>query len=208
MDIVHIDSEIIVAAKPSGMLAVPGRGPDKQDCLSGRLRVLFPDLPKQPAVHRLDMSTSGLMVFARNGSAHRRLSRQFELRQVKKEYEAVVEGNILKNEGIICLAFRLDINNRPLQIYDPDRGKMGITLWKKLGKHPAGTRICFSPQTGRTHQLRVHAAHPLGLHSPIVGDFLYGSGKDGDRLLLHATKLCFFHPQTGKKVFFTSSSPF
>ncbi len=205
MQIIHSDPYIIVIIKPGGMLAVPGRGADKQDCATNRLRSLFPDIPVQPAVHRLDMTTSGLMVFARNKESHRQLCRQFEQREVEKEYEAVVEKEVTGEQGKITLAFRLDPNNRPLQVYDPENGKEGITFWEKIGAHSLGTQIRFIPKTGRTHQLRLHAAHKLGLNSPIVGDYLYGSGKDGDPMLLHATRLAFYHPASGEKVCFSSA---
>lgn len=208
MEILYRDAQLIVVVKPGGLLSVPGRGADKQDCLASRLRSLFPDIPRQPAVHRLDMSTSGLMIFSRTETAHRLLSRQFELRQVKKVYEAVIAGEIKEEQGSIRLAFRLDPDNRPLQIYDPEKGKPGITHWQKLGGHQAGTRLRFFPETGRTHQLRVHAAHPLGLGCPIVGDCLYGQGRKGDQLLLHATEISFSHPETGGKMRFFSPPPF
>ncbi len=205
MKIIHTDPHIIVIIKPGGMLAVPGRGADKQDCAVNHLRALFPDIPPQPAVHRLDMATSGLMVFARTKESHRRLCRQFEQREVEKEYKAVVEREIKGEKGVIQLSFRLDPDNRPLQIYDPEKGKLGITRWQKLGTHNRGTLIRFLPHTGRTHQLRLHAAHRLGLNSPIVGDYLYGSGNDGDPMLLHASKLAFIHPITGESMSFSST---
>lgn len=208
MKIIYHDQQIVIIAKPGGLLSVPGRGAEKKNCVVSRLREQFPDMPQQPAVHRLDMSTSGLMVLARTKESHRQLSRQFELRQVEKVYEAVVEGDVKQDQGEIQLAFRLDITNRPLQIYDPDKGKLGITFWQKKGNHPLGTRLLFFPTTGRTHQLRVHAAHPLGLGSPIVGDFLYGSGNDGDKLFLHASELSFTHPKTNRQMYFFSQTPF
>lgn len=208
IEILYRDSAILVVNKPGGLLAVPGRGPDKQDCVATRLQSHFPEMIAQPAVHRLDMFTSGLMVFAITRSAHRNLSIQFEKRLVHKRYNAVVEGKIARKDGKITLPFRLDPENRPLQIYDPENGKTGITLWKKISEDSKTTRLQFTPLTGRTHQLRVHAAHPRGLHAPIVGDSLYGSGKDGDKMFLHATSLCFNHPETGDPVQFSSTPPF
>ncbi|MEN8200639.1 MAG: RluA family pseudouridine synthase [Thermodesulfobacteriota bacterium] len=203
-NIIHIDPDFLVVDKPGGLLAVPGRGPDKQDCVVGRIKEIFPDCMEQPAVHRLDMYTSGIMVLARNKKTHRELSRQFAQREVKKEYIALLAGMIEEVEGEVRLAFRLDPDNRPYQIYDPIQGKMGITLWEKLGIEGKRTRILFRPVTGRTHQLRVHAAHELGLGVPIVGDALYGKGCEGDPMLLHASSLSFIHPQTGKEIRFIS----
>jgi len=113
-----------------------------------------------------------------------------------------------EKRGKIHLAFRLDLSNRPLQIYDPRHGKQGITHWKNLETESGKTRIEFIPLTGRTHQLRLHSAHPLGLGTPIIGDSLYGSGNEGDQMMLHATSLCFFHPTSTKYVCFSSSPPF
>lgn len=208
--ILYQDSDIVVINKPGGLLAVPGRGPDKQDCAASRLRRHLPDMIDQPAVHRLDMYTSGLMVFAITREAHRFLSGQFEKRGVVKRYTAVVEGVIREAGGEIHLPFRLDLNNRPRQIFDPVHGRLGSTLWQRLDIQGSTTRVEFSPLTGRTHQLRVHAAHPrpMGLGASIVGDSLYGSGKEGDTMLLHATFLQFLHPATLTNVAFHSQPAF
>ncbi len=210
IEILYQDSEIVVIDKPGGLLAVPGRGPEKQICAASGLRCQIPDMIDQPAVHRLDMYTSGLMVFAVTAKAHRFLSGQFEKRLVVKKYTAVVEGIVDETGGEIHLPFRLDPDNRPLQVYDPIYGKMGITKWQKIEIKQATTRIEFIPLTGRTHQLRVHAAHPrpMGLGCPIIGDSLYGSGREGDKMLLHATYLQFLHPNTAKSLVFNSSPPF
>lgn len=208
IDILFSDSELVIVNKPGGLLAVPGRGPDKQDSVATRLRHTFMDMIEQPSVHRLDMYTSGLMVFAKTRTAHKHLSEQFAGRKVSKTYCAVLEKKLEEEGGKISLAFRLDPDNRPYQVYDPERGKMGISYWKKVGASQEKTTVEFRPLTGRTHQLRLHAAHPLGLDAPIVGDSLYGSGQDGDQMLLHATELEFFHPATGEKIKFTSSPPF
>ena len=192
--IVYQDSSIVVVNKPGGILSVPGRGPDKQDCIVSRLRRLFPGCISQPAVHRLDMDTSGLMVLALTTDAHQHLSEQFRNRRVQKQYLAVLDGIVAEEEGEIRLPFRLDIDNRPYQIHDPVHGKWGITQWRRQSIEGRQTRVRFTPITGRTHQLRVHASHPLGLGCPIIGDRLYGTGKPGDRLLLHASFLRFAHP--------------
>jgi len=210
LEILYQDNDLVVINKPGGLLSVPGRGPEKQDCAASRLRHRFLKMIDQPAVHRLDMYTSGLMVFAITANAHRFLSGQFEKRAVVKKYTAVVEGTVAQSCGDIHLSFRLDPNNRPLQIYDPVQGKMGITKWRKLETMGNRTLIEFTPLTGRTHQLRVHAAHPspMGLGAPIVGDSLYGLGQEGDQMMLHASYLQFIHPETFKFLEFRSLSPF
>ncbi len=208
MVILHRDEALVVIDKPGGLLAVPGRGPEKEDSAAARLRALLPEMIPQPAVHRLDLYTSGLMVFAVTGAAHRALSLQFAGRVVEKRYTALVEGVVGGDGGMIELPFRLDPDNRPLQIYDPEHGKPAITRWRRIAVEGRVTRIDFIPLTGRTHQLRVHAAHPRGLGAPIVGDSLYGSGRDGDKMMLHAGFLRFSHPSTGLAVEFTSAPPF
>ncbi|MBM9606136.1 RluA family pseudouridine synthase [Desulfopila inferna] len=208
MNLLFHDSEIIVIDKPGGLLAVPGRGPDRQDCVVSRLHRRFADLIPQPAVHRLDMYTSGVMILARTRESHRSLSMQFEQRKPAKIYIALVEGFPVEQQGRIELKFRLDIDNRPYQVHDPVNGKNGITLWRKLAKENGCTRIMFQPLTGRTHQLRLHAAHPLGLGAPIVGDSLYGNGREGDKMMLHAASLSISHPLSGEVLTFTSNVPF
>ncbi len=202
LKIIHIDPVFIVVNKPGGLLAVPGRGADKQDCVVTRIKAMFPGCIEQPAVHRLDMYTSGIMLLARTKEAHRQLSIQFEQRAVEKEYAAVLDGAISGIEGRIELAFRLDPDNRPHQVYDPVRGKTGISNWRKTGEEKGKTHVLFSPLTGRTHQLRLHSAHPLGLGVPIVGDALYGNGTEGEKMLLHACRLSFFHPVNGERLEF------
>jgi tRNA pseudouridine32 synthase/23S rRNA pseudouridine746 synthase len=204
IDIVYRDAAIVVVNKPGGLLSVPGRGADKQDCIALRVRNLFPDCIAQPSVHRLDMETSGLMVLALTPEAHRNLSVQFQKRTISKQYLAVLQGIVAGEQGRIELAFRLDVARRPYQVYDPAQGKWGITLWEKIDVRDSETRIRFTPLTGRTHQLRVHAAHPMGLGCPIVGDRLYGHGKPGDRLLLHASFLRLQHPDNNKILSFES----
>ncbi len=208
LDIVHADGQLVVVDKPGGLLAMPGRGPEKQDCVVNRLKILFPGCIEQPAVHRLDMATSGLMVLALTAEVHRNLSRQFFAHQVHKRYIALLEGIVTADSGEITLGFRLDPENRPWQVYDPIHGKIGTTRWRRLEVSGDRTRIEFVPRTGRTHQLRLHAAHELGLGCSIVGDSLYGSGTQGDAMLLHAAALSFFHPETGEKMEFSSPVPF
>ncbi len=208
LTIQYADDHIVVVEKPGGLLAVPGRGPDKQDCIVGRLRKQFPECINQPAVHRLDMATSGLMVLALTQKAHRNISIQFEKRQVEKTYIAKLENIIEESSGEIALAFRLDPDNRPYQVYDPVQGKLGITRWRRLAIEQGQTRIEFKPLTGRTHQLRTHAAHLLGLNAPIIGDKLYGKGNEGESLHLHASFLAFQHPATNQVIDFHSPAPF
>lgn len=208
MNIIHNDSHIVVVDKPGGLLAVPGRGPDKQDCVTARVRHQFPEMITQPSVHRLDMYTSGVMVLAKTQEAHRNLSIQFEQRRTVKVYIAVIEGILAADKGRVELKFRLDINNRPYQIFDPVHGKIGITLWEKIRIENTTTRIRMQPLTGRTHQLRIHAAHERGLGMPIVGDRLYGNGREGEQMMLHAYQLTLEHPHTGKTMLFESTVPF
>jgi len=208
LSLIYEDAVIVVVDKPSGLLSVPGRGSENQDCVVSRIRERFPDCIKQPAVHRLDMDTSGLLLLALTRGAHRHLSIQFEQRQVKKRYVALLDGVITEEGGTIELPFRLDTDNRPRQVYDNVHGKIGITHWKNMGVEGRVTRVAFTPVTGRTHQLRVHAAHPLGLGIPIVGDRLYGNGTAPGQLKLHATHLYITHPETGEKLAFDSAPSF
>ena len=139
---------------------------------------------------------------------HRHLSGQFQNRRVTKGYVAIVDKTIDTLSGTVTLPFRLNPDNRPYQIYDPVNGKEAITLWRKIVDDPRGTRIGFTPLTGRTHQLRVHSAHPNGLAAPIIGDRLYGSGNAGDTMLLHASFLSFKHPDREQIIEFHSPPPF
>jgi tRNA pseudouridine32 synthase/23S rRNA pseudouridine746 synthase len=208
MKIIAVDPLFLVINKPSGLLSVPGRGLDMQDCVVSRIKELFPDCIDQPAVHRLDMDTSGLMVVARTSAAHRHLSLQFAERLVDKRYIALLEGTLSQQSGEIILPFRLDPDNRPRQIHDPLHGKMGISRWRLMGIEGRRSRVEFTPLTGRTHQLRLHAAHPLGLGIPIVGDRLYGQGRQPGEMLLHATYLAFQHPVSGQRIIRESTPSF
>lgn len=219
LKILYRDSEIIVVDKQSGILSVPGRGAEKQDCIASRVRRLFPQCIAQPAVHRLDMETSGIQVLAFTKEAHRNLCRQFEEGRVQKKYIALLDGVLAKKgiapSGTMELYFRLDVENRPRQIWDPVNGKKAVTEWNILNveKHtmPDGsrrdvTRVQFIPHTGRTHQLRLASADSHGFSVPIAGDSLYGNG--GGRLLLHARYICFAHPATGRLMEFTCEPEF
>ena len=206
LDIVYLDNDIVVVNKPSGMLSIEGKGDDKQDCIASRVRGLYPSCIMQPCVHRLDQATSGLMILGLTQQAHDRLSLDFEQRKVHKEYEALVDGLILEENGTIDLPIRLDVENRPHQMVDHENGKAARTRWQKLcienrfGRKV--TRLRLIPETGRTHQLRVHCAQGLG--TPILGDALYGNAPDGEitRLMLQARVLDFNHPVTGEHLCF------
>lgn len=241
LEIMYRDAEIIVVNKPSGLLSVPGRTADKQDCVVNRLKKISPDCISQPSVHRLDMDTSGLLVLAFTSEAQRALSVQFQNGEVHKKYIAVIDGVLgqfcnfenenakllgdddtcskyrcgkispEQTEGTLSLPFRLDVENRPHQIYDSVYGKQGITKWKKLrvwkmaGRNV--TSIEFSPLTGRTHQLRLASASNLGFGIPVVNDNLYGrcnanAHNENQRLLLHASYLSFIHPVTNQRIEF------
>ncbi|MCR5171294.1 MAG: RluA family pseudouridine synthase [Treponema sp.] len=219
--ILYRDNDIVVLNKQSGLLSVPGRGPDKQDCVSSRLRRLYPSCIEQPSVHRLDMETSGLMVYALNAQSQRNLRIQFEKNEVHKKYIALLDGVLAKKgiepHGTKELFFRLDVDNRPHQIWDEVNGKSAVTEWQILNvetytapdksRRPA-TRIMFIPHTGRTHQLRLISADEHGFGCPIIGDSLYGKCEKGERLMLHASELSFTHPSTGQKMEFTLPAPF
>lgn len=202
LDIVHEDLDFVVVDKPSGMLSVPGIGPTKRDCVCARVRAMYPGCIERPEVHRLDMDTSGLLVVARHAAAQKNLSAQFRRRETRKRYIALLEGELEGEGGTIELPFRLDVDNRPHQILDEVHGKVGITHWKKLSVADGRTRVAFVPVTGRTHQLRVHSAHPRGLGIPIVDDPLYGSGSEPGRMKLHACDLGFQHPSTAEALDF------
>ncbi len=207
LNVIADHSSFAVVEKPAGVLSTPGRNPEDINMVS-LFRKRFPGTIIHPEVHRLDMATSGLMVMAKNQRAHRTLSIQFINRVVQKRYEALLEGVVEELSGRIKLAFRLDENNRPLQIYDPKNGKMGETLWERISVDNGITRVSFKPITGRTHQLRLHASHVLGLNAPIVGDSFYGTGTSCKGLKLHAAEISFLHPETEKPLKFSSSVPF
>lgn len=208
MTLLHQDQDIVVVVKESGLLSVPGRGIEKIDSVSHRIRESIPGCIEQPSVHRLDMDTSGLMVLGLTKESHRHLSMQFQNRETDKKYQALLEGIPSEDKGTITLPFRLDIENRPFQIYDEVHGKMGTTHWEKIAIEGPHSRISFEPITGRTHQLRLHAYHPKGLGIPIIGDSFYGNGTGPGQLKLHACELTFTHPSSGERLTFVSPPPF
>lgn len=208
LPILHQSPRYVVIDKPSGLLSVPGKGKANQDCVAARVARLFPAATGPLIVHRLDMDTSGLIVLGLDPDAQRDLSGQFERREVDKAYVALVEGLVRVNSGTIDVPMRTDIDNRPYQIIDYVHGKPSLTHWTVLALETDRTRLRMVPHTGRTHQLRVHAAH---MGHPIIGDVLYGTVTDRDRagrLMLHAAELAFREPGTNRPVRFESRPPF
>ncbi|MBW7056171.1 RNA pseudouridine synthase [Paracoccus bogoriensis] len=202
--VLHADHEILVVDKPSGLLSVPGRGEDRADCLIARLRGAFPTVL---LVHRLDLDTSGVMVFALSPHAQRHLGRQFEARQVKKIYVARLAGRLEPRTGRVDLPLAVDWPNRPRQKVDHEAGRPAQTDWRVLCADDRETRVRLMPVTGRSHQLRVHMAE---MGHPILGDPLYASGAAANhpRLMLHAETLRLRHPDSGVVVGFSSPAPF
>lgn len=205
--LIHADSALLVVNKPSGLLSVPGRGAEKQDCLIKRVQA---DYPEALIVHRLDCDTSGLLVLARGKEMHRRLSIQFQDRHVSKLYIAVVQGELAQTSGEVNLPLIVDWPNRPLHKVDFEMGKPSLTLYRVLSHNAAEqcSRLELTPETGRTHQLRVHMQ---ALGHPILGDSLYADAatrEKADRLLLHAEYLAFAHPESGEPLSFTCAAPF
>jgi len=200
----------VVIDKPSGMLSVPGIGADKQDCAVARVRAMFPGATGPMMVHRLDTDTSGLLLIALDPGAQSALSKQFEARTVSKAYTAVLDGPVNPDEGVIDLPMRLDPDNRPYQIVDYLYGRPARSRFRVLERSGPRTRVRFEPITGRTHQLRIHAAHPCGLNAPILGDPLYHPlGRSvHPRLFLHAGELAFHDPDSGDRVEVQSDTPF
>lgn len=205
--LIHLDDAFLVVSKPSGLLSVPGRGPGKEDCLISRVQTLYPEAL---IVHRLDRDTSGLLVLARNKDMHRRLSILFQERQVDKRYVAVIDGVPEQNEGVVDLPLLVDWPNRPLHKVDFISGKPSLTRYLKL-EHAAdrsSSRMALIPETGRTHQLRVHMQ---ALGHPILGDTLYADPDTcakANRLLLHAEYLAFTHPDTKEALRFSNPADF
>ena len=198
IEIIYEDEYFAVINKPSEFLSVPGK--TIEDCVHKRMKELYPEADGPLIVHRLDMSTSGIMLIAKTKEANKELQRQFIEREVKKSYIAVLEGILTDDEGVIDLPLRVDLEDRPRQLVCYEHGKPAKTKYKVISRQHGRTRIHFYPITGRTHQLRVHAAHVKGLNIPIVGDDLYGS-KD-KRLYLHAESIEFKHPMSKQELCF------
>ena len=205
--VIYEDDALLVVNKPAGLLSVPGK--QQQDSVLTRLRQRYPDADGALLVHRLDMATSGLLLAAKTAAVHKALQKQFIRRQVEKRYVAVLEtgaGAALAGQGQIELPLRVDVDDRPRQCVCHEHGKPAATRWRVINQGEGRARIYFYPLTGRTHQLRIHAAHRDGLRAPIVGDELYGRG--ADRLLLHAERLRFFHPVQMRLIEVRSPAPF
>ena len=204
LEILWEDEWLLVVNKPAGMLSVPGKG--AVGSMASLLRHRYPDAEGPMVVHRLDMATSGLLLVAKRKTTHQQLQAQFHHHTIRKRYIALLEGIVSSDKGKISLPLAPNILDRPRQQIDTVHGKPALTYYEVLSRTANRTLIAFYPQTGRTHQLRIHAAHPDGLGSPIVGDTLYGH--PADRLYLHAESLTFTHPITGQRITIVSSSPF
>lgn len=205
IEIIYQDDDILVLNKPSGLLSVPGKADEHKDSLQLRVQRVF---PTATIVHRLDMATSGLMLMALNKDSHRHLSRQFELRQTSKRYQAWVWGTLESKAGSVELPLICDWPNRPKQMVDHERGKPALTYYKTLEQQAQCAKVELIPVTGRSHQLRVHM---LSLGHPILGDRLYAHADAlamANRLQLHACEISFCHPKSQEKLTFSSPSPF
>ncbi len=204
VEVLHEDQDILVVNKPAGLLSVPGKGSELADCLITRLEATFPTVR---LVHRLDRDTSGVIAFALTPHAQRHLSQQFETRKVKKTYVARVVGRLEPKQGEIDLPLIVDWPNRPRQMVCHETGKPALTRYRVLKAGDTETRVRLFPETGRSHQLRVHM---LALGHPILGDPLYApeTVAQHDRLMLHAEELRLSHPESGKGMRFRAKTPF
>tara|TARA_Y100000739_G_C20536236_1_gene431394 strand:- start:431 stop:1108 length:678 start_codon:yes stop_codon:yes gene_type:complete len=204
ISIVYQDEHVLLINKPAGLLSVPGK--ELVDSVETRLTEKFKTEFVPRLLHRLDMATSGIMIFAKSKRAHKNLQKQFLNRVVKKRYIALLDGVIKENSGTIELPLRVDFENRPNQMVCYEFGKHAITNYEVIEVKDNKTRVYFYPITGRTHQLRMHASYPEGLNTPILGDVLYG--KRGNRLHLHAEKITFIHPLKKEEMTFSVEPDF
>jgi len=204
LDEVYNDQWLTVLNKPSGMLTVPGKL--LEDSLLTRFQQAHPEAGGPIVVHRLDQETSGLVIMAKDKATHKALQQQFEAHTIKKRYIALLDGVVAHHEGCIDLPLRPDVDDRPRQRVDREHGKRAVTRYRVLERSNGHTRVILEPLTGRTHQLRVHCSHPLGLNCPIVGDRLYGTAST--RLMLHAQSITFSHPATGQLLTVTADATF
>jgi len=204
LEIIYEDQDLLAVNKPPEFLSVPGRV--IKDSVATRLQQLYLDEPGPFVIHRLDMSTSGVLLFARNEKSHKRVQEQFTQRTIKKKYVAILEAVLQEKGGEITLPLAADFDNRPQQKVCEQEGKSAHTIWENAGVEGNKTRVYFYPQTGRTHQLRVHAAHFRGLNAPIIGDDIYGV--PNARLFLHAEELTLSHPMTKDKITIKAKCPF
>lgn len=196
IEIVYEDEVLLVVNKPAEFLSVPGK--IISDSVYARIKARYPNATGPLIVHRLDMSTSGLLLIAKNEDIYKQLQSQFIKRTIKKRYVALLDGIVHKKEGTIDLPLRVDLDDRPRQLVCYEHGKSAQTKWEVIAIENNNTRIYFYPISGRTHQLRVHASHELGLHTPIIGDDLYGT--KSNRLHLHAECLTFVHPISKEEI--------
>ena len=203
-EILFEDQWLLVLHKPEGVLSVPGKS--EEQSIYSLLRARYPEATGPLVVHRLDMATSGLLLAAKTQEVHRHLQAQFENRSIKKRYIALLDGILPEEEGVIDLPICPDYLDRPRQMVNEELGKTAITRYRVMDRKNGQTRIAFFPLTGRTHQLRVHAAHPLGLNCPIVGDELYG--RKAERLYLHAEYLEFIHPVSRQRMVIEKKAEF
>ena len=204
LNIVYEDQWLLIINKPAGMLSVPGK--ERQTSIYDLAREAYPEADGPMIVHRLDMATSGLLIIAKDKKTHQHLQAQFKNRSIRKKYIALLDGVVPEDEGTIELSLCPNPLDRPRQMVDTQYGKPAITYYQVLERTDKYTRIAFYPHTGRTHQLRVHAAHPSGLHCPIIGDELYG--KKDKRLYLHAESIEFTHPVNGQSMCITEKADF
>ena len=204
IEIIYEDSEIAIINKPAEFLAVPGKVTDNSVELL--MQKKYPDCTGPFIVHRIDMSTSGIMIITKTKEANKNIQAQFIDRSIKKRYVAVLDGVLPSDKGTIDLPLRADIDDRPRQLVCFDHGKPAKTIYKVISRTETQTKVYFYPVTGRTHQLRVHSAHPMGLNTPIIGDDIYGTKTN--RLHLHAQQIEFTHPTTGKKMIFKVDEEF
>lgn len=203
-EILYEDEWIIVVNKPAGMLSVPGKS--DQPSVYRQFKLLYPEASGPLLVHRLDMATSGLLLIAKNKKIHQQLQAQFCKHSIKKRYTALLDGILHTTSGLIDLPLCPDPHDRPRQIVNYEYGKPAITQYQVIERRGTQTLVAFYPLTGRTHQLRVHAAHPQGLNAPIIGDTLYGQA--AERLYLHAEQLEFRHPVSGTMMIFEKKATF
>jgi tRNA pseudouridine32 synthase/23S rRNA pseudouridine746 synthase len=205
LDVLYCDKDVVLVSKPEGLLSVPGKREEHKDCLESRLKEFYPEIK---VVHRLDMATSGIMVFARNAKAHRNISAQFERRKVYKEYIAHIWGKPKLKKGTIDLPLVCDWPNRPKQKIDHIKGRQAVTDWELVNSSGKQTIVKLFPKTGRSHQLRVHMQ---AIGHPIIGDVFYGDKNldiKNQRLMLHSNKIGFHLPKNGDFVYFYDPCPF
>lgn len=204
LEIVYQDEHVVVVNKPADFLSVPGKS--IQDSVYTRIKAQFPEATGSLIIHRLDMATSGLLMLALNERSHKHLQQQFINKEVRKRYVAMIDGTLTTQSGTITLPLRCDFNDRPRQMVCYEHGKYAKTQWQVIEEKSGKTKLFLYPITGRTHQLRMHCAHPDGLNMPIIGDDLYGHS--ANRLHLHAQQLSFTHPITKEQLTFEVAADF